>query len=150
LGLALRPPAWQLHAGRALAGLWPTFSRPTGIAGAQLTHDAERAAAIDSDPLRIRQMSAALFTQVEAAQAAVLSHAGELTAPLYCRASGQDSIVDLKATRTLFERYGGSEKTLHVAEADFHELLQELDWRAHADAFAAQFSNWATNAATPR
>jgi alpha-beta hydrolase superfamily lysophospholipase len=147
LGLALRPAAWQLYAGRALAKIWPTFSQPTGITGAQLTHDRQRAAAIDSDPLRIRRMTAALFTEVETAQANTLARAGELTSALYCRASGQDSIVALAATQALFERYGGREKTLHVAKEDFHELLQELDWRAHADAFAEQFSSWA---ATPR
>jgi hypothetical protein len=58
--------------------------------------------------------------------------------------------VDLAATRLLFERYGGREKALHVAEADFHELLQEVDWQDHADAFAHQFSLWAATASTPR
>lgn len=142
LGLALKTPAWKLWVGRAIASVWPTFSLPTGIGADVLTHDAERAHAIDADPLSVRRMTARLFNETEDAQKALVSSASRLTLPISCRAAGDDKIVDLSVTRRFFQDVKSTDSKLFVAEGQFHELHQELGWEAHTDAFAADFERW--------
>jgi alpha-beta hydrolase superfamily lysophospholipase len=142
LGLALNPPAWQLWAGRKLAQIWPKFSQPTGLRGNMVTHDAQRAAQIEADPLSVRRMTAALFTQTETAQAQLLQRAAEFRVPIFCRAAGTDLIADVAITEEFFRRCGSSEKALVVVPGEYHELHNELDWQVQMDAFANQFRAW--------
>lgn len=142
LGLALQPPLWKLAAGRLLTRVWPTFSETTGIVGAQLTHDPERAATLDRDPLGNKRMTARLFTEIEATQREVLRRAPDLELPLFVRASGVDHVVDLATTRRFFDAVRSDDKTLEVAEGKFHELHQELDREAHFQRLAEQFTHW--------
>jgi alpha-beta hydrolase superfamily lysophospholipase len=142
LGLALKTPAWKLWMGRMIASAWPSFSLPTGVAAGILTHDLERAKAIDEDPLSVRRMTARLFNEIEAAQSFATSHARELTLPISCRAAGLDQLVDLNVTRRFMKDVGSKDSKLVVAETAFHELHQELGWEQHSDAFLEDFARW--------
>lgn len=141
-GLALKTPAWKLLAGRLLTRLWPTFAQPTGIVGAQLTHDAARARAIDDDPARIADMTARLFTEIEQAQAEALLHASDLELPVYCRAAGADSVADLQVTREFMRKVGSSDRQLVVVDGQFHELHQEQERDEHATLLLQQLERW--------
>jgi alpha-beta hydrolase superfamily lysophospholipase len=148
LGLALETPAWKLAAGRAISALVPRFSLPTNVSASILTHDAERARMIESDPLGIQRMTARLFTEVESAQAEALRRAGELRLPIAVRAAGDDQLVDVNVTRRFMSQVSSKDVNLFIAEGQFHELHQELGWEQHADAFAEQFARW-NDASTP-
>ncbi len=142
LGLALETPAWKKAAGRLLNRAWPTFSQPTQIGGHQLTHDPVIAQSIDEDPMRIRNMTARMFTEVENAQANVIRQAQSLTLPVYCRAAGDDRVVDLQVTRRFIDTLGSTQKTLDVAHGQFHELHQETDRETHIAKLGDQFERW--------
>lgn len=142
LGLALKTPRWKLFAGRILTRVWPTFSQPTNIVGAQLTHDSVRARLIDEDRARIRNMTARMFSEVERAQRDAMQRAADIRLPVYCRTSGEDSVVDLNVVVRFVEQLGSEDKQLLVADGQFHELHQELSRDEHTALLLQQLERW--------
>jgi alpha-beta hydrolase superfamily lysophospholipase len=142
LGLALPTPAWKKTLGRLMTRMWPTFSQPTNIGAERVTQDAERARALDADPLAVRSMTARLFTEMERAQTEAFEHASEITLPVLCRAAGDDTIADVAATREFIAKLGSPDKTLEVVPGQRHELHQDTRRDEHIRACAEQFIRW--------
>lgn len=144
-GLALQPPAWKVWVGRRVSSFWPTYTERSELKAAYLTHDPERAAAIEEDPLsRERVVTARWFTEMEAAQAVVHRRFAELDVPVTCLAAGNDYVADVKVTRQIFAAAtrARTERTLRVVDGCYHELHQETDWRSYMNELADHFDRW--------
>jgi alpha-beta hydrolase superfamily lysophospholipase len=130
LGLAMAVPRAKVLAGRVASRVWPTLALPTGIKGAELTHDAARAAAYDADPLVFKTATARWFVEATRAQERALAHAGELRLPLYIVFGEQDPLAKVSAGRAFFEGAGSTDKTWDLRQGLYHEVLNEPSWPA--------------------
>lgn len=142
-GRALRVPRWKRLLGSWVSGFWPTYSDMTGITGLMVTHDPERARAMDADPKRLPRVTARWFTETAAAQLLVQRLAPRLELPLFCLAAEEDLVAEVETTRSLFGRFGSQQKELRVLSGQRHDLHQEIERNAHIRAFAEQFRTWA-------
>ena len=141
-GRAFAVSPWKLWAGRLATRVWPTFAQPTGIHGGILTHDLERARAIDADPLAKQIVTARWFTEVERAQKYVLRNFRQLSVPVLCLAAGEDLVADITRTQQVFATSSHSNQRLKILEGEYHELHQEQGWERHADDFCRAFTQW--------
>ena len=141
-GRALKVPRWKLLAGRAATRIWPTFTQPTGIHGAILTHDAQRARSIDADRLSRQFVTARWFTEVERAQRYVLEHFERLSVPVFCLAAGDDLVADVTRTQRVFATSSRNHQRLKVLPGEYHELHHETNWQRYADEFCRAFIQW--------
>jgi alpha-beta hydrolase superfamily lysophospholipase len=141
-GLGLDVPAVKKAAGRFLSGVWPSFSMPSGLRGADVTRDAALARAYDNDPLIFKNTASRWFTEALGAQQRALSLAPSMRLPLFIVQAGDDRIASVAATRALFDRVGSLTKTLRIAEGSYHEVFNDLErerWIAEAADAALAF-----------
>jgi alpha-beta hydrolase superfamily lysophospholipase len=136
LELALPVPPAKLAVGKLVSRVWPTLRLASGLHGADVTRDAERARAYDKDPLVFPTTTARWFTEASEAQRRALDRAAALTLPLYEVVGTADRVAAPAAGRLFFERAGSKDKTLDVREGFFHEVLNEPEWRGVADKMA--------------
>ncbi len=136
--IAVDVPPLKRLAGRIASRVLPTLALPSGLRGADVTHDAAIARAYDADPLVFHTATARWFTEVEAAQARALAIAGSLTMPLYLVMGTEDRLAKLDAARAFFDKVGSADadKTWDPKEGLFHEVLNEPGWRTIADEMA--------------
>jgi alpha-beta hydrolase superfamily lysophospholipase len=135
-GLALEVPALKLMAGRLASRVVPQLALPSGMSGAQMTHDPARAREYDQDPLVFREATARWFTETTAAQERTLARANELSLPVYIAASPTDPVASTAAAKKFFERVGSRDKTWDERQNLFHEILNEPEWQSIAAAMA--------------
>ena len=135
-GLALEVPRIKVAAGKVASRLYPKLSLPTGLSGAQMTHDASRARDYDSDPLVFKNATARWFTEVTEAQASVLARAPRIELPLYMVFGGADPVASLPTAKRFFDAAGSSDKTWDPREGLFHEVLNEPSWKDIAESIA--------------
>lgn len=147
-GLKLEVPKVQVWLAHVAARIAPGLRQPSGLKGTDVTHDPKIAASYDSDPLGFHHATAGWFVEVLGAQARVAEIAPRLQIPLFCIAAGADPIVSVPATRRFFELAGSREKELDVREGLFHEVLNELDWKDHAERLCERMLRWASTQAT--
>jgi acylglycerol lipase len=131
-------PTAKRLAGRIASRLVPTLALPTGLAGKDVTHDAERASAYDNDPLVFETATARWFTETQAAQVRALHRASSLTLPLLVVVGTADPIVSVPRARAFFDAAGSSDKTWDGREGLFHEVLNEVDWKP----IAGRMADW--------
>jgi alpha-beta hydrolase superfamily lysophospholipase len=136
-GLAKDLPALKEMAGRAVSRFAPGFSMPTGLSGADLTHDAARARAYDEDPLVFKKAPVRWFVEATEAQQHALARAGRLTMPLYVVMGTRDHVASIASARAFFDGAGSKDKTWDAIEGHYHEVLNEPEWRTVADRIAA-------------
>jgi alpha-beta hydrolase superfamily lysophospholipase len=135
-GLAMDVPAVKVVAGKVASRLVPALSLPTGLRGADMTHDQERARAYDEDPLVFKNATSRWFTESSTAQERVVARAPALTMPLYLVMGGQDRVAKLSQARAFFDAAASRDKTWDERPALFHEVLNEPEWRAIATRIA--------------
>ena len=135
-GLALEVPAAKVFAGRIVSRLIPKLGLPSGLKGADLTHDTRIAAAYDADPLVFKNATARWFTESQAAQARALERAPSLRLPLLVAMGTEDRVAKLESARAFFDAAGSPDKTWTPRAGAFHEILNEPDWRTLADQMA--------------
>jgi alpha-beta hydrolase superfamily lysophospholipase len=128
LGLALAVPAAKLAAGKIASRIAPKLAMPTGIKGAALTHDPERARAYDDDPLVFKEARVRWFTESARAQERVLARAKELTLPLYVVFGTDDPVARMPLGRQFFDAASSGDKTWDGREGLRHETLNEPEW----------------------
>jgi alpha-beta hydrolase superfamily lysophospholipase len=128
-------PAHKRIAGAIASRIAPAFALPTGLSGADVTHDPVRARAYDEDPLGFPTATARWFTETRAAQVRAVARASSLALPLLVVAALDDRVVDPARARAFFEAAGSADKTWDGREGLFHEVLNEVDWRPIADRF---------------
>ena len=136
IGLALPVPPLKLAAGRLASRLLPRLALPTGLTGAHVTHDAERARGYDTDPLVFKRATARWFTETADAQQKAMAGAGRLSRPLYVVVGGADPVAKVSAGRAFFDAAGSADKTWDERPGLLHEVLNEPEWPAIAGAMA--------------
>ena len=125
-GLALPVPAWKRALARGLSRLWPALSLPSGIKPEDLSHDPQVVKAYRGDPLVHRVATARWFTEISAAQAAVLREAHRISVPVLIIQGGEDRLTEVAATRRFAARCGTPDLTLRLYAGFYHETLNEL------------------------
>jgi alpha-beta hydrolase superfamily lysophospholipase len=126
--IAMKVPAIKRLAGQIASVVAPGFGLPSGLVGADMTHDAAAARAYDSDPLIFKKARARWFTEATAAQGRATARAGDLRMPLYVAMGTADRVNDYGATRAFFDAAGSGDKTFDAREGLFHEVLNEPEW----------------------
>lgn len=136
LGLAAHVPFVKAFAGRIASRVAPALGLPSGLQGAQLTHDSARALAYDADPLVFKTVKSRWFRETQKAQAMVLDGASSVTLPLYLVIGKADTLVKVESARQFFDGAASSDKTWDARDGLLHEVLNEPEWRSIADAIA--------------
>jgi alpha-beta hydrolase superfamily lysophospholipase len=136
-GVALEVPPAKVFAGKIVSRIIPTLGLPSGLKGADMTHDAAVAKAYDADPLCFKNANARWFTESAAAQAQAVARAPSLELPLLAAMGTADGVAKLAAAKAFFDAVGSDDKTWTPREGAFHEILNEPDWRSLADTMAA-------------
>jgi len=143
LDVAKKVPKFQVGLGRVVSRFAPGLRQPSGLRGEDMCHDPAVVARYDTDPLRFNHVTVGWFVTIAKAQEELFARAMALHARLYCIAAGDDRVVSVEATRRFFERVGSAEKELEIRDGLFHEVLNEPDWRDHAEKLANRMLRWA-------
>jgi alpha-beta hydrolase superfamily lysophospholipase len=136
-GLAMEVPKIKVAAGRIVSRLAPKLRLASGLKGADVTRDPEKAAGYDADPLGFKHTTARWFRETQLAQERTLARASELRLPLYVTFGAADRIAKLAAGRAFFDRAASTDKTWDERARGFHEVLNDPEWRELADRIAA-------------
>jgi alpha-beta hydrolase superfamily lysophospholipase len=94
-----------------------------------LTHDPERIASYESDPLIQRPISVKILLALYSTADRVIADAQAIHTPTQLLISGADFVVRLKPQHRFFGRLGSSVKEKHVFEGFYHDTLGEKDRR---------------------
>jgi alpha-beta hydrolase superfamily lysophospholipase/phosphatidylglycerophosphate synthase len=92
-----------------------------------LTHDPERIASYDSDPLITRPISVNILLELYEAAERVVADARAITIPTQLLISGADWVVHHGPQHRFYERLGTPVKERHVLPGFFHDTLGEKD-----------------------
>ncbi len=103
-----------------------------------LTHDPERQASYDADPLLSRAISVNILLALYEAAERVVADAQAITVPTQLLISGADWVVHHGPQHAFFDGLGAEIKEKHVLEGFYHDTLGERD-RAKAVALARDF-----------
>jgi len=103
-----------------------------------LSHDPERIASFENDPLITRPISVNMLLGLYDAAERVVADAQAIQIPTQLLISGADFVVHRKPQEQFFERLGSLRKEKHILPGFFHDTLGERD-RAHALSRARRF-----------
>jgi len=103
-----------------------------------LTHDPERIASYDTDPLITRPISVNILLGLYQAAERIVNDAGAITVPTQLLISGADWVVHHRPQHEFFERLGSLVKEKHELPGFYHDTLGERD-RAQAVAKVRDF-----------
>ncbi len=133
-GLSLAVPKVKKLVGQLASRIYPRLSLASGLTGADVTRDAERAAAYDADPLGFPTAKARWFFETLAAQDRAIAQAPRLKLPLYVSFGTVDKVAQIADAKRFFDAAGGSDKTWDERKGAYHEPLSDPDWADVADA----------------
>ncbi|MBD9514724.1 bifunctional alpha/beta hydrolase/class I SAM-dependent methyltransferase [Pseudomonas sp. PDM22] len=103
-----------------------------------LTHDPERIASYDSDPLIAKAISVNVLLGLYEAADRVVADAQAIQVPTQVLISGSDFVVHRKPQQRFFDNLGTARKELHILPGFFHDTLGELN-REQATTRARRF-----------
>lgn len=103
-----------------------------------LTHDPERIASYDSDPLIAKAISVNVLLGLYEAADRVVADAQAIQVPTQLLISGSDFVVHRKPQQRFFDNLGTARKELHILPGFFHDTLGELN-REQATTRARRF-----------
>lgn len=126
-GLALQVPSAKKLAGQLASHLLPKLALPSGLKGADLTHDETIARLYDTDPLVNKGATARWFTESSTAQRDLLARAAQIRSPIVIFQGGADRVASPAAARAVFDRLGSADKKFDERNGLFHEILNEPD-----------------------
>lgn len=92
-----------------------------------LTHDPERIASFDSDPLITRPIASNILLELYEAADRVVTDARAITVPTQLLISGNDFVVRHAPQHRFFENLGSTIKERHVLIGFYHDTLGERD-----------------------
>jgi alpha-beta hydrolase superfamily lysophospholipase/phosphatidylglycerophosphate synthase len=98
-----------------------------------LTHDPERVASYDADPLITRPIAVNILLQLYEAGARVVADARAIIVPTQLLISAADWVVDTEIQHRFYERLGAPTKERYVLPGFFHDTLGEQDRRLAID-----------------
>ena len=134
-GLVLASPAFKVK-------LYVPFARPglalmrklrgnffvnSYVKAKFLTHDPERIASYESDPLIARPISVNILLGLYEAADRVVADAAAITLPVQLLISGSDWVVHHAPQHHFFERLTSARKEKHLLPGFFHDTLGERD-----------------------
>ena len=140
-GLVLASPAFKVK-------LYVPFARPglalmrklrgnffvnSYVKAKFLTHDPERIASYESDPLISRPISVNILLGLYEAADRVVADAAAITLPVQLLISGSDWVVHHAPQHAFFERLGSARREKHVFSGFFHDTLGERDRKLATD-----------------
>lgn len=140
-GLVLASPAFKVK-------LYVPFARPglalmrklrgnffvnSYVKAKFLTHDPERIASYDTDPLISRPISVNILLGLYEAADRVVADAAAITLPVQLLISGSDWVVHHAPQHRFFERLTSTRKEQHVLPGFFHDTLGERDRKQATD-----------------
>ncbi|PZW65986.1 alpha-beta hydrolase superfamily lysophospholipase [Pseudomonas sp. URMO17WK12:I1] len=96
-----------------------------------LSHDPQRIASFEDDPLISRPISVNMLLGLYDAAERVVADAQAIQIPTQLLISGSDFVVHRKPQEQFFQRLGSLDKEIHILPGFFHDTLGERD-RAHA------------------
>ena len=96
-----------------------------------LSHDPQRIASFDNDPLITRAISVNMLLGLYDAAERVVADAQAIQIPTQLLISGSDFVVHRKPQEQFFQRLGSLDKEMHILPGFFHDTLGERD-RTHA------------------
>ena len=97
------------------------------VKASALTHDAERIASFQADPLIKRPISVNVLLALYSTADRIIADAQAIQAPTQVLISGADFVVHLKPQHEFFERLGSKVKEKHVFAGFYHDTLGEKD-----------------------
>lgn len=92
-----------------------------------LTHDPERIASYNADPLIARPISVNILLALYETAERIVSDAGAIHVPTQLLISGADWVVHHKPQHDFFDRLGSSIKEKHILPGFYHDTLGEKD-----------------------
>ncbi len=98
-----------------------------------LTHDPERIASYESDPLIARPISVNILLGLYEAADRVVADAAAITLPVQLLISGSDWVVHRAPQQRFFERLTSTRKEQHLLPGFFHDTLGERDRKLATD-----------------
>ena len=125
LGVALKVNPVKEALGRLTSRWIPKLALPTGITGALVTRDPEKAREYDADPLHNRKATARWFTEAMSAIDRVHGAANELDVPILVLYGGHDLVVSADATDRLVERLTTEDRAAERLDGLHHEIVNE-------------------------
>ena len=112
---------------RLLQALRGNFFVNSYVKARFLTHDPERIASYEADPLITRPISVRVLLGLDAAAERVVADAPAIHVPPQLLISGADLVVHHAPQHRFFERLGTAIKEKHVLPGFFHDTLGERD-----------------------
>ncbi|MFZ2752387.1 MAG: bifunctional alpha/beta hydrolase/class I SAM-dependent methyltransferase [Lysobacteraceae bacterium] len=140
-GLVLASPAFKVK-------LYVPFARPglalmrklrgnffvnSYVKAKFLTHDPDRIASYNTDPLISRPISVNILLGLYEAADRVVADAAAITLPVQLLISGSDWVVHHAPQHRFFERLTSARKEMHVLPGFFHDTLGERDRKQAID-----------------
>ncbi len=98
-----------------------------------LTHDPERIASYDADPLITRPIAVNILLGLYEAAERVVADAAAITVPTQLLISGADWVVHDRPQHEFFDRLGSVTKEKHVLPGFYHDTLGERDRKSAVD-----------------
>lgn len=92
-----------------------------------LTHDPQRIASYEADPLITRPIAVNILLGLYEAAERVVSDAAAITVPTQVLISGADFVVDRRPQHEFFERLGSAIRERHEFPGFYHDTLGERD-----------------------
>jgi acylglycerol lipase len=126
ISVAAPQPAWKEKAARVLSKFLPWLPLPTDLDASLISHDPEVVRAYEADPLVFGNVTPRWATEMELAQARVLSNAPKATMPLLAMIGSDDRICSPEASAELAAAWGGPTQK-QVYDGFYHELFNEVD-----------------------
>ena len=127
LGLGISPI--RLLIGKMLSRVRPHFALSAGIDMSAGSRDLEVVAANARDPLRHRQGTARLATELLETIDWVNAHVAELQIPLLILHGGADRVTLLENSKIFFDNSTLVDKEMHEYPNSYHELHHDLDYQ---------------------
>ena len=134
-GLVLASPAFKvkLYVPFARAGLGlmyklrGLFFVNSYVKGKYLTHDPQRVASFNQDPLIARAIAVNILLDLYRTAERLVSDAAAITLPTLMLVSGADYVVHRKPQRDFYQRLRHPLKEMHVLPGFYHDTLGERD-----------------------
>jgi lysophospholipase len=108
-----------------LSKLWPLFPLQSQIKGKELTTDKHLAHNYDNDVLVLRKVSARAIHNIIKGYEEAYTIAPLIKHPFLMQVAGEDSIVDIKATKEFFSRVHNKDATIKYYPEFLHEIYNE-------------------------
>lgn len=118
---------------RLLQALRGNFFVNSYVKSKLLTHDPERQASYDADPLISRPISVNILLALYDTAERIVADAQAITIPTQLFISGADWVVHHAPQHAFFDHLGAAIKEKHVLEGFYHDTFGELERRSAVD-----------------